>query len=335
MQLLPQNLKSIQVTNDIGDPVNHVLEDKEINAVNAALTVNRPLLIWGEPGIGKSQLARAVASKLQRPFFHFVTDARTESRDLLWQFDAVKRLADAQIRSTQHAEPPDQNDEKNQNKTTDDYLAIENYIVPGKLWWALNWQSAQSVAEKSGHAVPETQGYDHNNGVVLLIDEIDKADSDVPNGLLEALGSSRFQPQGMDQPVACNAKVKPLVMITTNEERSLPDAFLRRCLSLHLQFPEQIDKQHTYLIERAQQNSSFYPLLSQEIFEQAAKMLVDDRQQAKNNYLYPLPGQAEFFDLLRGLQNHSQASSTSADELIELLRPFIFQKHAGFHSNTQ
>ncbi|WP_308873559.1 AAA family ATPase [Thiothrix subterranea] len=183
MQLLDPNLKTIEITNDVGDTVCHVLDSDMVNAVNAALAINRPLLIWGEPGIGKSQLVKAVAKELSRPFLHFVADARTEARDLLWHFDAVARLAEAQL---------------NRNpvfRGKADPLAIKNFIVPGVMWWALNWESAQKMAKQCKRKEPDITGSNVENGVVVLIDEIDKADTDVPNGLLEALGSSRFHPK--------------------------------------------------------------------------------------------------------------------------------------------
>ncbi len=101
MKLLNENLEFVQVRNDIGEQSFHIFDADMINGVNAALVINRPLLVWGEPGIGKSQLARAVAIELGRVFVHFVADARTESRDLLYHFDAVARLAEAQLCSHQ------------------------------------------------------------------------------------------------------------------------------------------------------------------------------------------------------------------------------------------
>ncbi len=328
MQLLDQNLKAIPISNDVGDTVQHVLDSDMINAVNAALAVNRPLLIWGEPGIGKSQLAKAVAKQLERPFLHFVADARTESRDLLWHFDAVARLAEAQINHGRHSKPVA---ESEQSEQSDDPLAIEKFIVPGPLWWALNWGSAITMAEHSQHKPPDSSGRNISNGVVVLIDEIDKADSDVPNGLLEALGSNRFQPQGLDQVVECSGE-RPLVMITTNEERSLPDAFLRRCLSLHLSFPKDNNQQQKFLVQRAELNATHFPVLNLEVFQQAATMLVEDRQHAQDKHMYPLPGQAEYFDLLRGLQRQSEATGKAPLDLIEQLRTYIYQKHSGFHT---
>jgi len=340
MKLLDESLKNVKITNDVGEACFHVFDKDMINAVNAALVINRPLLIWGEPGIGKSQLARAVAKELGRAFLHFVADARTESRDLLYHFDAVARLAEAQLHSHgQYRDPPKTkpNDEDKTDNCKDnsqclcpkDPMAMENFIVPGRLWWALNWESARQQArlccrEEPQQLEPEC---DPQNGTVLLIDEIDKADTDVPNGLLEALGASQFHPQGLDQPVQCQSANKPLVMITTNEERVLPDAFLRRCLSLHLSFPEDEKAQKEFLIQRALANFS----LDKMVIGEAAAMLVEDRTEAKNNNRYPLPGQAEFFDLLRGIARLSQEQNREPGDYIAMLRKFTYQKHPDFH----
>ncbi len=168
---------------------------------------------------------------------------------------------------------------------------MENFIVPGCLWWALNWESAKEQAIRSRHEKPVQfdPGCRPENGVVLLIDEIDKADTDVPNGLLEALGSSRFHPQGLDQPVECQSENRPLVIITTNEERTLPDAFLRRCLSLHLGFPADEPAQKRFLVARGLKN---FADLDEAVIDQAADMLLEDRRAASNVNRFPLPGQA-------------------------------------------
>lgn len=325
MKFLKDDLKKVNITDGACGESWHVFDDDMINAVNAALAINRPLLLWGEPGIGKSQLAKAVAKELGRAFLHFVADARTESRDLLWTFDAVARLADAQAKSPQRPKEPEEQNES-------DPLAIQNYLVPGRLWWAMNWASASCYATKSKHQAPKLQdGCHYNHGCVLLIDEIDKADTDVPNGLLEALGSNSFHPQGLDEPVNC-VGVKPLVIITTNQERTLPDAFVRRCLSLHLAFPKTQEAQKTFLLERADAQQHFNELDRDKVLAVAADMLIEDRQHAADRNYYPLPGQAEYFDLLRGVQKLSKENGEKAEDYIAKLRTFTFKKHPGFHN---
>jgi hypothetical protein len=116
----------------------HVFDANSIDAVNAALAARRPLLVRGEPGTGKSQLARAVAEYLGRPLITHVVDSRTEARDLLWEFDAVARLAEAQLQGALGRPGPV--DEKALRAE----LAPERFVRPGALWWALNWESGTS-----------------------------------------------------------------------------------------------------------------------------------------------------------------------------------------------
>ena len=130
-------------------------------------------------------------------------------------------------------------------------LAVGNYVRPGPLWWAFDWEDACEQANRTRTPFPSCDPpADPRNGCVVLIDEIDKAESDVPNGLLEALGSGRFTPLGQTEPVEVRGE-PPLVVITTNEERVLPNAFLRRCLVLELKLPEDDSGLIAHLIARA------------------------------------------------------------------------------------
>jgi len=323
-KLLPKTLSSTKITNDIGDPAHHLYEQQSITAINAAIAINRPLLIWGETGIGKSQLAKAVAQELGRVFIPFVCDAHTESRDLLWHFDAVSRLAEAQI---QGAIP--------EGLRKENALDIENFIIPQALWWALSWETANNMQRATEPCYQKP--CNPANGTVVLIDEIDKTPADVPNGLLEALGNSAFHPQGMEVIAADKDAVPPLIVITTNGERNLPDAFIRRCLSLHLDFPSDEDKQRELLITRGKKN--FPELIDIQVkdaqnnklslLEQAANFLIEDRKAALAKHLFPLCGQAEYFDLLRGIkQLHAQNYADPAD-LLDQLRPYTLKKLKG------
>lgn len=328
MKLLPQTLSSVPIRNDVGNEVKHLFDVDVIDAVNAALAVNRPLLIYGETGIGKSQLAKAVARQLERVFIPFVCDVHTESRDLLWHFDAVARLAEAQLQGSLSAE-----ERQTRQQQTGDSLAIKQFIIPKPLWWALNWGEAANMPNKVMPTYQEPCRPD--NGTVVLIDEIDKTAADVPNGLLEVLGHGRFQPQGMDHAIETDRNaVAPLIIITSNGERNLPDAFIRRCLVLHLEFPQQADEQRAFLLKRAQENfPEFAELILEDeqnnaasLLERAADMLIEDRQAAKDQHLYPLCGQAEYFDLLRGIRHLSQQDYAQAGDLLAKLRPYIYQK---------
>lgn len=163
----------------------HVFDQDSIDAVNAALAAQRPLLIRGDPGVGKSQLARAVVKGLNRIFISYVVDAHCESRDLLWHFDAVQRLADAQLGKVLG----------DNARTIKKKLRVDNYLHPGPLWWALSWKNAEEQARKVGQTAPvQFEDCFYEEDYVLLIDEIDKAEMDLPNGLLEVLGDGGFTP---------------------------------------------------------------------------------------------------------------------------------------------
>ena len=302
----------------------HVFSQREIDAIDAALAARRPLLVCGEPGIGKSQLARAAAVDLGRAYVQHVVDSNTESRDLLWHFDAVARLADAQLKGALHERRTRCHGGAHRE------LAVENYLHPRALWWAFNWDSArkQAIKARRPDEPPQLPGCDPQNGCVLLIDEIDKAQTDVPNGVLEALGAGRFTPQGLAQPVMATGE-PPLVIITTNEERALPDAFIRRCLVLHLRLPDAIkerDKLIEHLVERGK---AHFENADPDLLRKAATLLVTDRRKAQEKHWLPLPGQAEYLDLVRAVLELGTDLKPPQDLLIEVSR-YVLKKHPGY-----
>jgi len=182
-----------------------------ILAVNLALATKRPLLVSGPPGSGKSTLARSVASVLEWRFEAQVVTSRTEARDLLWRFDALRRLGDAQA-----GERPDRS----------------KYLHPEVLWWSFDPASAR------GHEGPDAPAQNQPEpGAVVLLDEIDKAEPDVPNDLLEPIELRSFRVTELDDPVTVSASREVLIIITTNHERELPAAFIRRCVVLDLPAP--------------------------------------------------------------------------------------------------
>ena len=315
----------------------HVFDKEAVQAVQTAFAAKRPLLVRGEPGMGKSQLARAVAQKLQRPYVPFVVDSRTESRDLLWSYDAVRRLADAQLLSTGSRFLPqlaaDEKDAVNRQaaqdirKWLDQQLDVSKYVSPGPLWWAFSWGDAARQAENAKTKGRDPQpGSKVKNGCVVLIDEIDKAETDVPNGLLEALGDGQFLPFGNSDPVSIVGQ-PPLVFITSNEERTLPNAFVRRCVVLNLKLPEDSKDLTNHLVSRGQ--AHFNELRSDDgraLLKTVAEQLVKDRQTAQRNHTKPYPGQAEYLDLVRALMEIGKTNDERKSLVSELSR-FVFIKY--------
>lgn len=201
------------------DPV-YVYSEEIVLAVNVALATRRPILVRGASGTGKSTLARSVADVLGWRYHERVVTSRTQARDLLWEVDLLRRLHDAQAQ-----------------QLADDY---EPYVVPGVLWWAFEpktarWRGGKPVRGKKP-PLEDPSKVKHARAVVLL-DEIDKADPDVPNNLLVPLGSLTFEVEEIRTTVSTTPEKAPLVLVTTNEERELPPAFLRRCVELNLPAP--------------------------------------------------------------------------------------------------
>ncbi|MCA1909611.1 MAG: MoxR family ATPase [Magnetospirillum sp.] len=196
-------------------------------AVNAALTLERPLLIKGEPGTGKTVLAQEVAKALGRPLISWHIKSTTKAQQGLYEYDAVARLRDSQLGD------PRVHD-------------IGNYIVKGKLW----------------------QAFEAETTPILLIDEIDKADIEFPNDLLLELDRMEFHVYETRQVV--KAAKRPLVIITSNNEKELPDAFLRRCFFHYIRFPDRDTM--------AQIVEVHYPGIKPALLQQALAVFFDVRE---------------------------------------------------------
>lgn len=173
----------------------YIATDDLMMAVNAAVTLERPILVKGEPGTGKTQLAVEVASSLDRPLHEWHIKSTTKAQQGLYEYDAVARLRDSQLGD-------------------DRVHDIGNYIVPGKVW----------------------EAFESEEQPVLLIDEIDKADIEFPNDLLRELDRMEFYVYETKKLVT--ARHRPIIVITSNNEKELPDAFLRRCFFHYIKFPD-------------------------------------------------------------------------------------------------
>jgi MoxR-like ATPase len=297
-------------------------DDDARKALLAAWGANRPLLVRGEPGVGKTQLAEAAAVAMNRLLLTVTVDSRTESRDLLYTFDAVRRLAEAQLQ----AALPAADDELLAKRRAE--LNADRFVVPGRLWWAFDWTSARDRARVAKSPVEFTDElWTQASGAVLLIDEIDKAEAEVPNGLLEALGSRAFQPP-CGLPRVQQQGSPPLIVITTNEERALPEPFLRRCVVLNLRLPGD-DKDPSnpalqdFLVKRGQ---AHFPKASKAVLQRAATDLLRDRHAAFLAGWKPLPGQAEYLDLIRAALASAPDDPQQQLRNLEAFSKFILRK---------
>lgn len=256
-------------------------------AVRVAVASGRPLLLRGPAGAGKSSLAPFVARQWRWRYYWTTVTARTEARDLMWHFDALKRLNDAQVQTEAIRQRVNQ---------------LHSYIVPGVLWWAFNPSSAARRGLPADQLLLTEEARDQGigirkNGVVVLIDEIDKADPDVPNNLLEALGSLQFTVQETGDVV--KAEAPPLVIITTNNERELPGAFQRRCVVLELQehTPEQLATIATHHFRHVQQRATS-TLDRNEVYTAVAQRLTSLQAEARTEG-QRVPSTAEYLDAIR------------------------------------
>ena len=302
--------------------LHHIFNEADCYALWAAYSAGRPLLVRGKAGTGKSQMARAIAEQLGWAFVSEVVCGSTELSDLHWHFDAIGRLGEAQALAVPGGVTGDDAKDK---------LDPVNFLAPGAFWWAFNWQSAQDQYPKCAtHLRPEPEKPDPNNpkaqtwnsktgGVVLLLDEIDKAEPDLPNGLLETLGLYQFTVPYLDHSSRPAENINPikadpsrlLVIITTNEERELPKAFVRRCFVHILKMEDSTDlvqdpnnpdnklqQRYVWLMERGRLH--FGEKIAKPVYQFAAELLWKDRTASPNNQY--LPGLAEYIDLLNAVQ---------------------------------
>ena len=224
---------------------NYIATEDLTVAVNAAVTLERPLLIKGEPGTGKTELAKQVALGLDLDMLEWNIKSTTKAQQGLYEYDAVSRLRDSQLGDQRVNE-------------------ISNYIRKGKLW----------------------ESFESNKKVVLLIDEIDKADIEFPNDLLQELDKMSFYVYETGKTIA--AKHRPVVIITSNNEKELPDAFLRRCFFHYIKFPDQETLQKIVKVH--------YPKIKDDLLSTALSQFFEIREQTE---LKKKPSTSEVLDWLK------------------------------------
>ncbi|RPA61504.1 MoxR family ATPase [Shewanella frigidimarina] len=247
---------------------NYIASNELTLAVNAAIALEKPLLIKGEPGTGKTQLAEELARSLNCKLYQWHIKSTTKAQQGLYEYDAVSRLRDSQLGDVRVHD-------------------IGNYIVKGKLW----------------------QAFEEDQRSILLIDEIDKADIEFPNDLLQELDKMEFYVYETQQVI--KAKQRPIIIITSNNEKELPDAFLRRCFFHYIKFPTKD--------EMAKIIDVHHPNVKQDLLQQALEVFFDLRDV---NGIKKKPSTSELIDWLKLLISDDISQDTLLDKKSDIIPLF-------------
>ncbi|WP_350433291.1 MoxR family ATPase [Shewanella sp. H8] len=247
---------------------NYIASNELTLAVNAAIALEKPLLIKGEPGTGKTQLAEELARSLNCKLYQWHIKSTTKAQQGLYEYDAVSRLRDSQLGDARVHD-------------------IGNYIVKGKLW----------------------QAFEEDQRAILLIDEIDKADIEFPNDLLQELDKMEFYVYETQQVI--KAKQRPIIIITSNNEKELPDAFLRRCFFHYIKFPTKD--------EMAKIIDVHHPNVKQDLLQQALEVFFDLRDV---NGIKKKPSTSELIDWLKLLISDDISQETLLNKQSDIIPLF-------------
>lgn len=306
----------------------HVFDQTVLDAIVTAKTIQRPLLIKGEPGLGKSQIAHAIAACMQWNLISLVVHHKTQPTDLLYRVDHLKRLAMAQIMGALGESRQLQEQAQithTASLTSLQSLEERHFVVPGPLWWAYNAQTASDFYKDSIHGY--TSAYideiDATKPSVLLIDEIDKADRDLPNTLLEVLNNRTFHIPSSDQTISMQPELPPFVVITSNSERPLPDAFLRRCVVLTLKLSEG-EQGEQQLLDIAAAHYQDSDVITGQLRKKAAEVVLNERnQKTEDEYK---PGVSEYLDLLGVVAGIDFTTPEQRETALEMAGRYILHK---------
>lgn len=273
--------ESNQNTGDKRDGEDYVYDAKGdiITAINIAIETNRPLLLKGASGSGKSSLAFNIAKVKTWKFYEYVVNSKSQIGDLLYEIDLVARLADAQAKDGKLKE-------------------LKEYIVAGVLWWAIDPDSIKKISGQDLKDPNRNPSPNLEDRAVILIDEIDKAEPDFANGLLIPFGSYQFTIKEINETVQKEKqKSPPLIIITTNEERDLPLAFVRRCIVFEIPSPDKqklIDVGNQFLKSNYLDHKDFKE--SETLVNDLVQLFLDMKNKSKEQ---SKPDIAEFLDSLK------------------------------------
>ncbi len=285
-----QTLSDYEPFVDSDDPKNYIAEPGLRDAVNVALALGQPLLVTGEPGTGKTQLTISIAYELGLPLLEFYTKTTSTAPDLFYQYDALRRFQDAHL-----SEKKDIN--------------VEEYITYQALGQAI---LLSQPPEEVNEFLPKALWGKGPVRSVVLIDEIDKAPRDLPNDVLNEIEKMEFSVKETGRTFKAEQHYRPIVVLTSNSEKNLPDPFLRRCIFYHIPFPSK-----EQLKNIVQKRFSEYPEFTPEFISR----IIEHFEEIRNLTLKKKPATAEFLawiQVLRSLDLDPQKPQSGQVEALAL-----------------